>query len=81
MHCYNIATPQFHISTSVQLRDAMPCPPQHYELHKNWVISAAQWEQVYSKRDNAITDEYDRKAFQLDQLEIGSNVAIYNQEE
>ena len=60
-----------------QLRDAIPCPPQH-KLHKNWIISAAQWEQANSKRDHAITEEYDTKPHALDQLEIGSNVAIYD---
>ena len=70
VHYYNIATlPYINLSPAqilfhCQLRNMIPCPPQYYKLHTNWIFSAAQPEQAYSKRVHAITKEYDRKAHQ-----------------
>ena len=37
-----------------QLRDHIPAHPQHYRLHKEWVISAAEREVAFAKRSQAI---------------------------
>ena len=49
---HNTLLPYIHLSPAQTLfhhQLSVPCPTHHYKLHKNWVISAAQGEQYYSK--------------------------------
>ena len=79
----NTPLPYIHLSPAQilfhrQLRDNLPSNPQHYKLHKNWLISAAQREQCYAKRNQDLITEYNRTAHHLDPLAIGAPVAIYD---
>ena len=42
-----------------ELRDCIPCPTKHYQLHNDWIISAAQREQYYSKRNVDLKTEFE----------------------
>ena len=80
---HNTPLPYMHLSPAQilfhrKLRDCLPCPKGHYQLHKDWIISAAQREQYYAKRNQDLKTEFDLKAHTLSQLEIGSTVAIYD---
>ena len=81
MQYRNTPLPYINLSPSQilfrrQLRDYLPAHPQHYKLHKEWLISAAQREQVLAERNNSIATRYNLTAHNLLPLLPGTHVSI-----
>ena len=81
MQYCNTPLPYINLSPSQilshrQLRDYLPAHPQHYKLHKEWLIPAAQREQVLAERNNSIAAQYNLTAHNLLPLLPGTHVSI-----
>ena len=61
------------------LRDYVPAQPQHYRLHKEWVIAADERELALSRRDHNIQESYNMTSHNLAPLTIGTAVPVQNQ--
>ena len=61
-----------------QLRDHLPNNPQHYKLHKQWLLSAEQREQQYSQRNQQLITNYNEHAHPLPPLSVQTHVTIQN---
>ena len=61
-----------------QLRDSLPNNPRHYQLHKDWIISARQREDTLSDRNRVLTEKYNASARELPPLSEGTSVVIQN---
>ena len=79
-------TPLLHIGLSPaqillhrQLRDHVPNHPSNYHLHKQWVISAKQREDLLSVRNDKIISNFNKSAHELAPLKTGQTVTIQNQ--
>ena len=79
-------TPLLHIGLSPaqillhrQLRDHVPNHPSNYHLHKQWVISAKQREDLLSVRNDKIIRNFNKSAHELAPLKTGQTVTIQNQ--
>ena len=59
-----------------QLRDLIPNKPNHYKINKDWILSAMEREEIYSKRNIAIATQYDDKTRCLKPLERGQHVLL-----
>ena len=59
-----------------QLRDHLPVHPSHYELHKEWLLSAQQREEALSKRNQDLVARYNQSAHDLPPLTTGTRVYI-----
>ena len=76
-------TPLPHINLSPaqilfhrQLRDHLPVDPTHYQLHKEWLVSAQQREEALSKRNQDLASRYNQSAHNLPPLTTGTRVYI-----
>ena len=58
------------------IRDHIPVNPTHYELHKDWILSADERERLYARRDEAIRDSYNATAHPLAPLAVQTLVMI-----
>ena len=61
------------------LRDSLPAHPDHYHLHKEWVISAEDRERAYAKRNQALVKKYNAHARELQPLAVTTDVVVQNQ--
>ena len=59
-----------------QLRDGLPNHPSHYQLHKDWLITAHQREKAVSNRNHIMTERYNAAARELPPLAVGTPVII-----
>ena len=59
-----------------QLCDHIPANPVHYELHKDWIISANQHEKASAQRNENIAKKYNASTRQLPEVPNGTTVAI-----
>lgn len=59
-----------------QLRDSVPSNPRLYRLHKEWVISAAERERAFAKRNQKITTTYNEHTKLLKPLTVRTPVSI-----
>ena len=59
-----------------QLRDSVPSHPDHYQLHKDWVVTAEERENASSKRTHLIVEQYNKKRTDLPPLPVGTDVVI-----
>ena len=84
MQCHNTSLSHINLSPAQillhrQLRDHIPSNHKHYKLHTDWIISAEQREQVLTRCNQVITQNYDAKAHPLPDIPMGSTVAIHEQ--
>ena len=61
------------------IRGYIPTRPSHYELHKEWVISAQQKEPHISQRNIKLCECYNTTSHELQELPVGTSVVIQNQ--
>ena len=61
-----------------KLRDHIPTHPSHYELHREWVVSANEREEAFAKKNHTIADKYNKHTKSLPPLPIGTTVLIQN---
>ena len=59
-----------------ELRDSIPSHRSNYHLHKDWVIAAAERELLFTKRNQVITEKYNRHTRSLQELPVGTYVLI-----
>ena len=59
-----------------QLRDHLPTNPIHYQLHKDWLITAEEREKHFSQHTQKIINEYNNHSHALKPLPIRSQVLI-----
>ncbi|CAB4033368.1 Transposon Ty3-I Gag-Pol poly [Paramuricea clavata] len=57
-----------------QLRDSIPAHPDHYQPHKEWVLTAEEREKALSKRNHILVKNHDATARKLRPLVLGTNV-------
>ena len=58
------------------IRDHIPTNPAHYELHKDWILSADEREQLYARRDQEIQTSYNATAHPIAPLATQTPVMI-----
>ena len=58
------------------LRDFTPAHPKHYELCKDWILSANQREMIVTRQKTKTSQTYDQTAHPLKPLAIGTTVLI-----
>ena len=63
-----------------QLRDSLPSHPSHYQLHKDWVISAKEREAALAKRNHIIVERYNGRTRELPPLLVGTKVAVQEEQ-
>ena len=61
-----------------QLRDSLPNNPQHYRLHKDWILSAHERENAVAKRNRVLVEKYNASTRELPCLPIGTAVVLQN---
>ena len=61
-----------------QLRDHIPTNPQHYRLHKEWVLSAEDRERAFADRHAGSYADYNAKSHTLQPLQTQAPVRIQN---
>ena len=59
-----------------QLRDSNPAHPDHYQPHKEWVLTAEEREKALSKRNHILVKNHDATARKLRPLVLGTNVVV-----
>ena len=59
-----------------QLKDTIPSHPKHYQVNKDWILSAIERESLYAKRNKVVEQEYNRKSHSLPPLSIGTQVLV-----
>ena len=59
-----------------QLRDSVPAHPTHYQVHKEWVISAEEREKAFSKQNKFLVEKYNSHAKALPPLTVGTDVIL-----
>ena len=59
-----------------QLRDHIPANPVHYELYKDWIISANQREKALAQRKENFAKQYNVSTCQPPEVPIDTTVAI-----
>ena len=59
-----------------QLRDSIPVHPGHYQLHKEWILSAKEREKAFAGRNKFTELQYNVKAHPLPPLAIQTSVRI-----
>ena len=59
-----------------QLRDCVPAIPSHYNLHKEWVLSAKEREVALAMRTQKVIDNYNRKTRSLPPISLGAHVVV-----
>ena len=59
-----------------QLRDSIPTNPEHYRLHKEWVVSAAEREKAFAGRNEDAEARYNSSSRPLPPLEVQTAVRI-----
>ena len=80
---HNIPIPKIGLSPAQilfhrQLRDHIPTNPEHYMLHKQWILSAEQWEHHFWQRDQKITIHYNTHTQSLLSLPVQTPVLVQN---
>ena len=60
------------------LRDFTPAHPKHYELHKDWILSANQRKTIVTQQKTKTSQTYDQTAHPLKPLAIGTTALIQN---
>ena len=60
------------------LCDLTPAHSKHYELHKDWILSANQQEMIVTQQKTKMSQAYDQTAHPLKPLSIGKTVLIQN---
>ena len=78
MQYQNTPLPDLYLSPAqilfhCNIRGYIPIRPSHYELHKEWVISAQQ------KEPHKLCECYSTTSHELQELPIGTSVVIQNQ--
>ena len=58
------------------LRDGIPVHPQHYRMHKSWIIQASDRERAYAARNQRIVEKYNSHTRELPQLSVGKHVVV-----
>ena len=59
-----------------QLRDSVPAHPSHYQVHKEWVISAEDREKAFTKQNKLMVDKYNSHAKSLPPFTVGTDVIL-----
>jgi len=59
-----------------QLRDSLPANPKHYQLNKQWIISASEREEAFAKTNQDAENRFNRKAHPLAPLNIQTVVRV-----
>ncbi len=59
-----------------ELRDTLPSHRSNYHLHRDWVIAAAEREQLFAKRNKVIVKNYNKHTRTLQELPVGTYVLI-----
>jgi hypothetical protein len=59
-----------------ELRDHIPVNPSHYQLHKDWILAAAEREKLYARRNDSLEAAYNRDAHTLQPLTVQTAVMI-----
>lgn len=59
-----------------KLKDAIPTHPAHYQLHKEWVLSAKEREACFAKQNKVIADNYNKHTRALGELAVGTHVLL-----
>ena len=63
-----------------QLRDSIPAHPDHYKLHKDWIISAEERDTAYAKRNQVLIHKYNATAHELPELAVGTEVVVQRED-
>ena len=63
-----------------QLRDSIPAHPDHYKLHKDWIISAEERDTAYAKRNQVLIHKYNATAHELPELGVGTEVVVQRED-
>lgn len=58
------------------IRDHIPVNPSHYQLHKDWIISAEEREKLYAHRNQTLQDAYNTTAHPLQPLTVQTAVMV-----
>ena len=58
------------------IRDHIPVNPSHYQLHKDWILSAEEREKMYAHRNQALQDAYNTTAHPLQPLTTQTAVMV-----
>ena len=59
-----------------QLRNTLPANPRHYQLHKEWVISASEREEAFAKTNQGAEYRFNRNAHTLTPLSAQTAVRV-----
>ena len=59
-----------------KIRDHIPTNPSHYQLHKDWILSAAEREKRTAERNQSLCNSYNRTAHPLRPLVVQTPVMI-----
>jgi transposase InsO family protein len=58
------------------IRDHVPVNPAHYQLHRDWILSAEEREGLYAHRNQGLQDAYNRTAHPLQPLATQTSVMV-----
>ena len=61
-----------------QLRDTLPNHPSHFQLHKEWILSAQDRERLFYRRNSQLISRYNEHAHSLPPLQPQARVIIHN---